>query len=343
MKKLLIAATALLSFNSYAQVPQNGLKGHWTFTGNAINQVTGTSSIVNGATLTTDRFGNANSAYYFDGNDKIYTNSNTDYGVTNAVTISAWIKMDPQTTFNTPLPTIVSKYNNSQDRGYNLRLTDQMTLTLDGRDNSQNFQRSGTSTQVLNDGKWHHVTGIVNNDLWTVYIDGNFVNSFDNNNTNVNLTNSLKLTFGALSHSVPNGGFRYFKGYMDDITLYNRVLHNCEILQLAQYQCCVALPKKSPESNQSTSTQEKKFDMMDKLNIYPNPTEGIVHLAFDKNDKETKHIRVMNSVGQEVFHHSTNEVNYTLSLSEVGSSGVYFIQILNDEGEVTARRKVVFE
>jgi hypothetical protein len=48
---------------------QNGLVGYWPFCGNA-NDVSGNgyNGTVNGATLTTDRFGVANKAYSFDGN-----------------------------------------------------------------------------------------------------------------------------------------------------------------------------------------------------------------------------------------------------------------------------------
>lgn len=50
----------------------SGLIAYYPFNGNA-NDLSGNghNGIVNGATLTTDRFGNLNSAYYFDGNDYI--------------------------------------------------------------------------------------------------------------------------------------------------------------------------------------------------------------------------------------------------------------------------------
>ncbi len=51
-----------------AYVPTNGLVGWWPFTGNA-NDISGNGNngTVNGATLISDRFSNANSAYSFDG------------------------------------------------------------------------------------------------------------------------------------------------------------------------------------------------------------------------------------------------------------------------------------
>ena len=73
MKTKLLLITALaLTLNVTAQVPNyvpaSGLAGWWSFTGNA-NDLSGNNNngTVNGATLTTDRFGSANSAYSFDG------------------------------------------------------------------------------------------------------------------------------------------------------------------------------------------------------------------------------------------------------------------------------------
>ena len=95
MKKyLLLLATALLSPGSFAQIPSyvpaNGLLGWWPFNGNASDESgNGNHGTVNGATLTTDRFGNANMAYGFDGVDdwiEATFNQNNNYS------ISTWFK-----------------------------------------------------------------------------------------------------------------------------------------------------------------------------------------------------------------------------------------------------------
>ena len=84
MKNLLLLGAFALSINAFGQVPNyvptNGLVGWWGFNGNANDEsVNGNDGVVNGATLTTDRFGNSNSAYDFDGNDLIDINSLFDY------------------------------------------------------------------------------------------------------------------------------------------------------------------------------------------------------------------------------------------------------------------------
>ena len=74
MKYLILAIMLTLGqVNLNAQnvpsyVPTNGLVGYWGFNGNANDESgNGNNGTVNGATLTTDRNGNANSAYSFNG------------------------------------------------------------------------------------------------------------------------------------------------------------------------------------------------------------------------------------------------------------------------------------
>jgi hypothetical protein len=96
---LLAMGSALTTQTLFAQVPSyiptNGLVGYWPFNGNA-NDVSGNNNngTVNGATLTSDRNGNANSAYSFNGSSNFIqvANSSSLQNV-NSITISAWINI----------------------------------------------------------------------------------------------------------------------------------------------------------------------------------------------------------------------------------------------------------
>lgn len=82
-RKKLVLAIAIIGFAiiSNAQVPNYvptiGLDGWWPFTGNANDQSgNNNNGTVNGATLTSDRFGNVGQAYVFDGiNDNVSLNN----------------------------------------------------------------------------------------------------------------------------------------------------------------------------------------------------------------------------------------------------------------------------
>ena len=73
MKKLLLILPLIVAGTVFGQsvpsyFPTQGLIAAYLFTGNpADSSGNGNTGVVTGATLTTDRFGNANSAYYFNG------------------------------------------------------------------------------------------------------------------------------------------------------------------------------------------------------------------------------------------------------------------------------------
>ncbi|RKY55315.1 MAG: hypothetical protein DRP89_03575, partial [Candidatus Neomarinimicrobiota bacterium] len=96
LRRYFIRLTIILCFsialgNSYAQ--NNGLVAYYPFNGNANDESgNGNDGTVNGATLTTDRFGNENSAYSFDGVDDyimVQDSPELQFG-TNDFTIALW-------------------------------------------------------------------------------------------------------------------------------------------------------------------------------------------------------------------------------------------------------------
>ena len=97
MKKLITFLFYLIVINLCAQapayVPTLGLTGFWTFSGNA-NDVSGNGNngTVNGASLTSDRFSSANSAYNFNGSSDYISTNYTGILGTNARAVSFWAK-----------------------------------------------------------------------------------------------------------------------------------------------------------------------------------------------------------------------------------------------------------
>src|SRR4249920_1922327 len=97
MKKIILLALIILNQGVFAQipgyVPTNGLTGYWPFTNNAndltVNAYNGT---VNGASLTTDRFGSVNSAYSFNGTSDFISTPYAGILGSNARAVSFWAK-----------------------------------------------------------------------------------------------------------------------------------------------------------------------------------------------------------------------------------------------------------
>jgi len=95
---LACALCTLLSLPAVAQVPAyvptDGLVGWWPFNGNANDESgNGNNGVVNGATLTEDRNGDANKSYYFNGiSDFISVLHSGYFDLSNGMSLSLWFQ-----------------------------------------------------------------------------------------------------------------------------------------------------------------------------------------------------------------------------------------------------------
>lgn len=137
---------AFICFASYAQPSDSGLVTHFPFSGNAndasVSKIHGT---VDGAQLTYDRFGNANGAYLFDGENDFIEAGSGDRNITDKATVAAWVLLSK----SNPLSIVVAKYDWEQDKGYNLRLREDNNADLEGRDNNEVYISSGFTKASL--------------------------------------------------------------------------------------------------------------------------------------------------------------------------------------------------
>ena len=218
MKKiLLLIALALTAQTIKAQVPSyvptTGLIGYWGFNCNANDESgNGNNGTVNGATITTDRFDNRNSAYDFDGNSSI--NTNYQY-ISNQspISISFWFKLNP---FMPVYEQIMLHYGNYNiDSGFD--------LVIDYNFNLSDSWHLYTATYDNLDG--------VNPMPIKIYIDGvimpNLFIQYPENNNSMN-NDYVNLIFGNSFFS-PRPGF---VGKLDEIGFWNRALTQEEITRL---------------------------------------------------------------------------------------------------------------
>jgi hypothetical protein len=98
-----------------SQLPANlqqGLVAYYPFNGNANDASgNGNNGIVNGATLTADRFGNANRAYNFDGNAQYISVQNSVTLSPLNLTISVWYRISEN--YSSGNLNLLSKMNHS--------------------------------------------------------------------------------------------------------------------------------------------------------------------------------------------------------------------------------------
>jgi hypothetical protein len=238
-------------------VPTNGLVGWWGFNGNAQDgSGNGNHGTVNGATLTTDRFGNQNGAYSFDGVDDYIFSSNVN-GLpigNSARTCSGFIFYQPLSghTAWSALITYGLIHGAPQGDGTFNHLFIGEDLYNKLYFNGHNFGKIAENPIGLSND-WHHFAltydGLNLSNI-KLYIDGNLIiNPFVFNFNNISHLSTIftDLIFGqGVANTYP------YRGKLDDIGIWNRALTQQEITELYNAQSCQVNVTSQPQ-NQSTS------------------------------------------------------------------------------------------
>jgi hypothetical protein len=204
-------------------VPTTGLIGYWPFSGNANDVISSTTPTLNSASQTTDRYGNINSAYSFNGAQMIKYSGNSPLGqIGNSATvfsINFWISG------NLGNSNIIL---GSFGWGYfvSANAANKILLAYVAPGGAGIWQES-TSVSAVNNGCWQMGTITKNGNVIKLYIDGQ-LNSTIVANYSFGSYNSTNCWFGA--NGQDNSGF--WTGKIDDIGLWNRELTQLEITNL---------------------------------------------------------------------------------------------------------------
>ncbi len=212
-----------------------GVVAYYPFSGSAVdssgNHFNGT---VNGATLTNNRFGTANSAYYFNGSSNISVKDAPGLRLqaTN-FTINTWVKLD---VYNTSLSSaIIDKRspNGSLQCWY---------MGVNGTSNvtPQGFTYYGpggnypgiTGKDSVKLNTWTMITTVydVTQHTATLYVNGVFSVQSATNIASPDGISDAKMYIGSDNPDVPTS--YYLTGSIDDIRIYNRKLSDHEISKL---------------------------------------------------------------------------------------------------------------
>lgn len=203
----------------------SNLVHYWPFNGNMNDAVT--SGAINAtncsseATLTTDRFGNANSAYYFDGDDIMSIGSAGNFGAS-SFTANMWICTNCNAT---AWNTLIRTEDASGGNGWYIWFNNSKIEIWD----TGNIYSSDTK---INDGIWHMITFVqdADNKVGQLYVDGVFKGGYSMD-TVPNVTNASTHVLGS-GRTIP---YCTYVGKMDEVRLYNKALTAAEVEALYQY------------------------------------------------------------------------------------------------------------
>lgn len=216
----------------YAQVNLNlGLIANYPFNGNA-NDISGNNinGTVNNAILTTDRSGVANSAYYFNGSDsyiQLPFSTLYDFAPQDSFSISIWVL--PDQGYSWPAQAIVVKSPPNPDYtvsswNYGTYILNYKAMSGFAYNNITNGSTVFTSTQC-----WYNIISTYKNGIWKLYVNGNLESSDLTQSKFIIQDGISKIAFGKKGESFGD----WYKGKLDDVRIYNRVLNQQEVLTLS--------------------------------------------------------------------------------------------------------------
>ena len=223
-RRFLLSVIAAFGFTtaSMAQLPNylptNGLVGWWPFNGNANDEGgSGDNGYTYNTALIEDRFGNCNSAYYFNGIDSYISLNNSHI---NSYSYSAWVKFyDIQ---DTSMIFCKGFYCNYPDESY-------ATYKAAGyfwirRSNPQSTYEINTAV-TFTDSAWHHIVVTYDQTITNFYLDGILmVSGIPQGTLRTSSVNKMIGNSPCFSDA--------FWGVIDDVGLWNRALNQNEISQL---------------------------------------------------------------------------------------------------------------
>jgi uncharacterized protein (TIGR02145 family) len=271
-----------LAQSTPSYIPTNGLVGYWGFNDNANDESgNGNNGTINGATLTTDRFGNINKAYYFNGQSSITVNSTNQISnnINDELSISVWFKLDSY--FNgitSDFSPLISK-NGPYWHQYEIFVTS----TAIGFWGPNIYQEQGINFQ-FNLNTWYNIIIVFKSGIIKYYLNSVLVG------TNTVPVSSLQPS----SNSVLEMGMdtvsqvEYLDGSLDDLGIWNRALTQEEIIQL--YTSTPAPPTASAQTFCSTATVASIVATGTDLKWYANATGGTPLIPSDTLTTQTYYV-----------------------------------------------------
>nr|NQU92516.1 LamG domain-containing protein [Bacteroidota bacterium] len=235
----LTAAKTVFEGKYIQNVSTEGLVAQWLFSGDATDY-TGNGfdgTLTNGPAvwgggipvLTSDRFGNADKAYYFNDGGNIEVTYATALNPPE-ISLSWWIYMEERDNND-----YMISMNHWEGYKVNLQTENKVFATVKVEDGA--IYDKDHNGEGLVENTWYHLVVSFGAEHMKFYIDGALVQDWPDltgggiinlSSTPVNLVFGLEMPLSTYDPP-PTWDGAYFKGKMDDIRLYNRVLSDNEV------------------------------------------------------------------------------------------------------------------
>lgn len=269
-----------------AQPTTIGLVAYYPFSGNAGDSSgSGNHGSISNATLTTNRFGNPNSAYYFNGTSAyISVPATSSLQPASAITLCAWISTEWKTSGWSPILTKRLTTNTDPWNSYTLNtyisFNKKWTLGLsNGGVGSLNYYYA-KDTLNYNTNNWGFLAATYDGSIVKIYLNGNLDTTYTTTTSYIGYS-TLPLYLGWSG----NGATEHYKGKIDDIRIYNRALSATEIMTIYN-------PNYNPFQNTYYS---KSTGKLDSLTTWGTNADGTGTMPPNFNANNTAYIVKNNS------------------------------------------------
>ena len=341
---------ATMAQNVPNYVPTNGLIGWWPFNGNANDESgNGNNGTVNGATLSTDRFGNSNKAYSFNGIDNNITISNTVTSlISDSYSVSFWIITNDTSLQYDGHEVISDRDITSFDFKFRLIYGIQQPSYLQNTYlqtcSNSNSNCFAINTTLPNISIWEHYVMTYNNtsNTFKAYKNGALLDSI----VNVNFSaGNRQINIGRSVNPDNVNGMAYYNGLVDDLAIWNRALTQQEISDLNNGNICY-------QTITVTDTLLINMGIIsynpltynNTIKIFPNPTNDHVSINYGNfSSLNGYQLKIINSLSQQVFQTNITQQNDYLDLTTWGGNGLYFVHIIDPQGNIIDIRKIVLQ
>jgi hypothetical protein len=277
-------------------VPTDGLIGFWGFNGNTLDQTgNNNNGTLNGATLSSDRFGFPNRCYQFDGvNDFIRVNYVYDYP---NKTVNGWFLANEIYKSGNSAYQILNIDAQSLSNGFCSAQIESGILYLTGGGEVSSF------SIPVDSSKWYMFTMVRNPSSVKYYLNGNFLGEALSGTITSTTNDNPNLVIGVDRAQT----VQFFKGKIDEIGIWDRVLSESEISNLYE------------ESLGITYDRNENFFI-----TYPNPSSD--YLTIVTANSLNNSFYLFDYMGKEVLQGRIKDNSTNLNISNL-FSGIYTLKI----------------
>lgn len=341
---LLIILSIIFTYPVFAQ-DTTGLIAHWKMNGNALDATGhGHNGNLHNVTNTGGKAGTANTGYYFTGSTSTPSFISIPYSPAFNVSkysLCAIVKVtgfysglcQASTIFTRGRYTNVSSsgtyqlfFTDNQSDGNNCTDFDSTKMCFQSHSSNNNHANypDAAYTPAIVENTWYSVVITFDDTTYKVYVDGTLKSTALVATPGTPIGNSTdSLVIGFNTFDAVAGYPNPFKGAIDDIRLYNRVLTTSEITDYTTSTLDVP------------NTTNKELEIA----VYPNPAKDKINLQFETNDAHGS-VQLLNELGQLITTKEIESGHVTINTSTM-PAGMYLLRL--QIGEEVLFKKFVKE